>query len=251
VRRNVEQLLTALGARFDDVRPGVLLSRSRSIEEARAAFGDELSPDAIAMMGDTLRTLRDLLAAFPITRRIEAEVLALDLDRVADAVPTIREQMAEITAAAEKSDAVTKEAIGALSQNDAAIEDAIDPVVQRRLVADKLLVFGNFARTVVGAIASCGRTVGTEFGELVGKSWQAIKDELPKGIGAAARIAPLVGLVTLAGHIAGPIASVASAVPAFKPIADTLKNAIKEGLRGAPAGEAKDSPKGKRRGKGR
>lgn len=250
VFRNVERLLAALGTRFDDVTVGVLLSRSRSLEADLSAFSDQLFPDVIAMMDGTARTLRDLLAVFPKVRRIEAEVLALDLDRIADAVPTIREQMGAIKAAAEKSEAVTEEAIRALTQNDVAIEDAIDPVVQRRLVADKLLVIGNFARTVIGGIASCGRTVGTEFGELVGKSWQAIKDELPKGIGAAARIAPLVGLVTLAGVIAGPVASVASAVPAFKPIADTLKDAIKDGLKGAFIGEAKGNPKGKTRRKG-
>jgi hypothetical protein len=104
---SVERLLTALGTQFDDIRPGVLLSRSRSIEADRTAFGDELLPDTIAMMDDTARTLRDLLAAFPIVRRVEAEVLALDLDRSADAIPALREEMAAIKAAAEKSGAVT------------------------------------------------------------------------------------------------------------------------------------------------
>jgi hypothetical protein len=68
------------------------------------------------MMDGTARTLRDLLASFPIVRRIEAEVLALDLDRITDAIPGIREQMAAIKAAAEKSGAVTEEAIGVLTQ---------------------------------------------------------------------------------------------------------------------------------------
>jgi hypothetical protein len=246
VVNNVERLLTALGTQFDDLRPGVLLSRSRSLEADRAALGDELLPDIIAMMDGTARTLRDLLALFPRVRRIEAEVLALDLDRIADAIPAIREQMAAIKAAAEKSGAVTEEAIIALTQNDAAIEDATDPVVRTSLIADKLLVVGNFARAVIGGIASCGRRVGTELGELAGKSWQAIKDELPTGIGATARIAPLVGLVTLAGVIAGPAASVASIVPAFKPISEALKNAIKDGLRDTVDGKAKDKPKSKR-----
>jgi hypothetical protein len=58
-----------------------------------------LFPDIIAMMDGTARTLRDLLASFPIVRRIEAEVLALDLDRITDAIPGIREQMAAIKAA--------------------------------------------------------------------------------------------------------------------------------------------------------
>jgi hypothetical protein len=257
---SIGRLLTTLDARFDDLRPGVLLSRARSIEADRAAFSSddlrgELFPDAVAMIDDVLQTLRDLLAAFPTVRRIEAERLALDLDRNADAVPTIRELMDAIQSAAARSEAVTAEGVAALAQNDGAIKDATDPVVRTSLVADRLLVFRNFAGAVVGGIASYGRIAlsktGVELGELGSKSWRAIKDELPKGIGATARIAPLVGLVTLTGVIAGPVASVASAVPAFKPIADTLKNAIKYSLKDALTREAKDNPKGKRRGKDR
>jgi hypothetical protein len=86
----------------------------------------------------------------------------------------------------------------------------------------------------------------TELGELGGKSWRAIKDELPKGIGTAARIAPVIGLVTLAGVIAGPVGSIASVVPAFKPISDALKNAIRDGLKDTLAGKEKDKPNGKK-----
>jgi hypothetical protein len=198
------------------------------------------------MMDDTLQTLRDLMAAFPIVRRIEAEGLALHLDRTADAIPTIREQMDAIKAAAAQSGAVTEDAIVALAQNDAAIEDATDPVVRTSLIADKLLVVGNFGRAIVGGIASCGRTIGTELGELAGETWQAIKDQLPKGMGATARIAPLVGLVTLAGVIAGPAASVASMVPAFRPISKALRNAVKDGLKDRLAGKEKEKSKGKK-----
>ena len=246
VRSGVEQLLTALGTRFDDLRAGVLLSRSRSFEADRAAFGDELLPDTIAMMDDTAQTLRDLLASFPSVRRIEAEGLALRLDRSADAIPAIREQMDAIQTVAEKSGVVTADAIGALTQNDAAIEDATDPVVRTSLIADKLLVVGNFARAIVAGIASCGRTIGTEFGELAGETWRAIKDELPKGIGATARIAPPVGLVTLAGVIAGPAASMVSAVPAFRPISEALKKAFRDGLKDTRADKEKDKSKSKR-----
>jgi hypothetical protein len=136
-------------------------------------------------------------------------------------------------------------------KNDPAIEDATDPLLQTSLVADKLLVVGNFARAVGRGIAGGARTVGTELTELVGKSWEAIKNELPKGIGATARIAPLVGLVTLAGVIGGPPASIASVVPAFKPIADTLKTAVRDGLKDALLSGAKNDATRKGRGKSR
>jgi hypothetical protein len=116
---SVERLLSVLGNRFDDLRPGLLLSRSRSIEADRAAFADELFPDALALMDDTLQTLRDLLAAFPIVRTIEAEGLALQLDRNAEAIPAIQQEMDAVQAAAAQSEAVTKDALEALAQNDA------------------------------------------------------------------------------------------------------------------------------------
>jgi hypothetical protein len=242
---SVERLLTALGTRFDDLNAGVLLSRSRSIEADRAAFGDELFPDTIAMLDDTARTLRDLLASFPSVRRIEAEVLALDLDRHADAIPAIREQMAAIEAAAEKSYAVTAEAIGALTQIDAATEDAIDPIVQRSLVADKLLVFRNFAGAVIRAVASSGRgalaKAKTELGELSGDIWEEIRASLPKGAGMAARAVPPLALVGLAIWITDPVTGIAAAVAAFKPMAQILKGFARD----------EKAPKQPKRGKGR
>jgi hypothetical protein len=214
------------------------------------------------MIDDTLQSLRDLLGVFPIVRRIEAERLALDLDRHAESIPVIQTEMDAIKSAVEISDNVTADAVHALRQNDAAIEDALDGVVQRSLIADKLLVFRNFAGAVLGGIAIPGRGIagrvavglakaGTELSELGGKSWSAIKDEFPKGVGAAARVAPMVGLITLAGWIAGPVTGIASVVPAFKPIADTLKKVVTRDLKEALAGDAEDNPKSKARGKSR
>lgn len=73
VRDSIDGLLEALGENLDDVRPAVLLSRSRSIEAARKAFDleearRELTPDVIAMMDDTRQTLQDLMALLPIVR---------------------------------------------------------------------------------------------------------------------------------------------------------------------------------------
>ena len=208
VCNSVERLLTALGTRFDDLRPGVLLSRSRSLEADRAAFGDELLPDTIAMMDDTLQTLRDLLAAFPIVRRIENERLALDLDRNADTISAIQQEMDAVKVAAAQSGAVTEEAINALTHNDAAIEDAIDPVVRTSLIADNLLVLRNFASAVIGGIAGYGRLaiakVGPELTGLGGDIWQEIRGHLPNGVGLAVTLArytslPIISAIRICG----------------------------------------------------
>jgi class 3 adenylate cyclase len=224
VLRDVDRLLDSLGTTLEDVRPGVLLSRSRSIEAHRTAFEDELFPDAIAMIDDALHSLRDLLAVFPIVRRIEVERLALDLDRSADKIAGIREEMDAVNAAAAKSEAATEEAVAALSQNEAAIEEASDPVLRTSLVADQLLVLRNFGSAVAGGLAN----LRTELGDVSGKSWEAIKTELPKGVGAAARVAPMVALGVLAVYIAGPLAAISAAVPVFKPLANAIKRLTKE-----------------------
>ena len=185
-------------------------------------------PDTIAMMDDAARTLRDLLASFPTVRRIEAEVLALDLDRSADAVPTIREQMAAIKAAAIQSGAVTEEAVSALAQNDNAIEEATDPLVRTSLVADKLLVFRNFVGAVIGGLASYGSIAIAKaragLDELAGKSWEEVKNQLPKSIGATAALVPPFALVGLAVWLTDPVTGVAVTVATFKPMAKILKS---------------------------
>ena len=217
----IERLIAALGTSFDDLRPGVLLSRARSIEADRAAFDTveargELFADVFAMMDDTLQSVRDLLAVFPIVRRIEAERLALDLDRNAGAVPILRDRMAEIQSAAERSDAATDRSIDALAQNDAAIEEATDPVLRTSLVADKLLVVRNF-------LSAAASTLTKELSDLGGQSWAELKAGLPKGVGFAARAAPYMGLVAFTGWLAGPVASIAAVVPGFRGIASAFK----------------------------
>jgi hypothetical protein len=253
----VEMLLEALGTQFDDLRPGVLLSRERSIAADRAAFDTadgrgELFADAFAMLDDTTQTLRDLLAAFPIVRRIEAERLALDLDRNADAVPIIQEQMVAIEATAEKSDAVTEGTIVALTQNDAAIEDAIDLVVQSGLIADKLLVFRNFASAAIRGAASYGRgaiaKAGTEIAGVTGEVLKEVRARLPGAVGLAVTVAPLL---LLADQISDPYLRIGAVVPAFTPVASVLKKAIADSLKHVLTSEAKNKPKRKKRGESR
>ena len=55
----------------------------------------------------------------------------------------------------ERSEAVT-EGLSRPRAKRHAIEDATDPLVRTSLVADKLLVFRNFAGAVIGGIATYG-----------------------------------------------------------------------------------------------
>ena len=167
-----------------------------------------------------LQRLRDLLAAFPIVRRIETERLALDLDTHAESVPAIQTEMDAIQLAVRGPGAATADAVRALGQNDAAIEDAIDPVVERSLVADKLLVFRNFARAVIGGIAAHGWNAldkaGPELANLSGDVWKEVRACLPSGNGLAITVAPLF---ILADQIGDPYLRIGAAVPAVAPVA--------------------------------
>jgi hypothetical protein len=218
-RASIGRLLTALGTRFDDLRPALLLSHELSIAADRSAFSGELSADIIAMMDDVLQTLMYLLAAFPGVRPIEAARAALYLDRNPDAIPAVRQHMMAIKAAAEQAGVATEAAISALGYNDAAIEDAADPVERTGLIGHSLLICRNFVAAAIDAITRYGRKAGTEVGELVGNTWREIKNELPKGAGEAARAAPIIALVAFAGWCLGP----ASAITQFKPLAQMLK----------------------------
>lgn len=223
-------VMDILGVDFSDLRPGLLLSRTRSLEADRAAFDTEegraeLFPDALAMIDDVLLTLRDLLAAFPIVREIEIERLALDLDRISESVPAIRLHAEEIVEAAAESGGAWDRALAALRRIDPAIQASTgDPLLQRSLIADKLLVLRNFGGAVVGGLAHGGRIVTSELADLAGKSWQEIKSELPKGFGTAARISPLLLLATL---LAGSTGGIAASLPAFKPLATALRRVLR------------------------
>ncbi|MGA8760514.1 MAG: toll/interleukin-1 receptor domain-containing protein, partial [Stellaceae bacterium] len=190
VCESVQRLLDALGVPFDQLRPGVLLSRVRSLEADGAAFDTEdaraeLFPDAFARVADTVQTARDLLGLFPKVRQIEVERVALDLHRLPDALPAIEQRAHEIEEAAQKSGAVTPDAVRALAKNDAAIDAAANLVLRGSLVADKLLVVGNFARAVAGTGWARGLSVG---------------------LGMALTAAPLMAL---AYSMAGPVGALA------------------------------------------
>jgi hypothetical protein len=108
-------------------------------------------------------------------------------------------------------------------------------VVRTSLVADKVLVFRNFAGAVVGGIASYGRIAlskaGTELGELGGDIWKKIRAHLPDGVGLAVTVGPLF---LSADHISNPFLAIGAAVPALKPIASVLRCGFRRSRPGNP-----------------
>jgi len=239
VQRSVERLLDALATRFEDVRPGVLLSRSRSIEADRNAFDSEdarreLFPEAIAMVDDVLLSLQDLLAIYPIVRKIEAEHLALSIQRDATLLAAVTTEVEAIKEEARESEAVTKAAVAALKENDPEIEAARTIDVLAGLMADQLLVVRNFGSEAVSYVRKYGTSAtmalgagmgraSSELKELGGKSWEATKANLPDGVGAAARVLPVGLVIALLANIAGPVAGLAALSGGFKQLAQAIK----------------------------
>lgn len=94
VRVSAERMLAGLGETFTDVRPGIVLSRMRSMEAIREAFStdegrESLFPGAVAAIDDICLSGRDLLAVFPIVREIERQRLALGIERSSNSVNDI------------------------------------------------------------------------------------------------------------------------------------------------------------------
>jgi PTS system mannose-specific IIA component len=239
-RNSVDRLLDALGNRLESVRAGILLSRSRSIEADRNAFSSdearrELFPDAIAMMDDVLLSLQDLMAAYPLIRRIEAERLALAIQRDAQLIEAIQAETRIIKSEAESSDAVTARAAKALKETDPDIAEARDLEARASLVADQLLVVRNFASELLSAVrehgASLGtavtpglRSIGSELRDVGAKSWKETKTNLPPGVGITARLIPLALLVALLSQISQPLAGLAALVGSFGPLVKAIKD---------------------------
>lgn len=239
VRHSVQRLLEALGQQVQAVRPGVLLSRTRSIEADRYAFGNdegrkELFPDAMSLMDDLLLSLQDLLSVFPIVREIEAERLALSISEEGATIEEILNHASIIKQSAQGSEVVSSSAVAALKENDPEIEETKNQITRSRLVADQLLVIRNFASAVArlvddfstratAASKSVVESTKTEIGEVASESWSEIKKNFPRGVGTASRIAPIILLIALLGQVSAPLAGIAAAVAGFKPLVKAIK----------------------------
>lgn len=226
VKLSAERMLQGLGGEFADVRPGVVLSRMRSMEAIRDAFSTDegreaLFPGAVAAIDDICLSGRDLLSVFPIVREIERQRLALGIERSPEIINDLRVQAEVIQQVASSSDLVAQSAIEALSENDVEILQAETTDQEADLLADKLLVIRNFVSESVRWTVEGGV-------KLIDDTWQIIKPDFQEGMKAAAKIAPPLTIIALITSIAGPIAGLATLLHGdiFRPVSSAIKKIL-------------------------
>lgn len=216
VQRAIQRLVEALGKDFQEIRQGVLLSRSRTLDAIREAYDTEearkeLSPDLLAAIGDTSETLRDLLAMLPDVRKIEAERLAFEIQSSPYAVEAIQHlDTAFNKVVAASSEVMTPGAISATLVNDAEIREARRTDVKAKLLADAWLVKRNLVSAALGVVRYGGHLA------------RIARPNFESGVQDVARVAPMVGLATFLTLVAGPLGGVAALSGGFRPVLDAI-----------------------------
>ena len=221
VARSVNGLLDVLPAAVGDLRPGLFLSRTRSIEADAAAYGEpdaerELFPGAVAQILDLSETARDLQGCFPEIRNIEGERLALninpdDVDAVQRHVESIVEKaLAEGTVVDDSAKEALRTITAGADQDDASQD-------KQRLVGDRVLVVRNFLSPLFRLeIAS---KLASEITDVTRETWEKARpkfiDGLADGIGSTGRHLGIVGVSTLVGAILGPTAGLTMMAAGF------------------------------------
>lgn len=233
---SIKGLLDVLPDDISDLRPGLLRSRTRSLEADAIAYSEpkgelELFPGAVAIILDAVETSRDLQGCYPQIRDIEAEIVAIgiepdktqqvadDLDKISEAISTYEEI----------SDQDSLKAINTV--RSIADENAPANVRQKR-VAEYALVVRNFLSMLVrvgidNAFTRASKKFSSDAWE---KARPRVVDGVADGIGSMAKPATIVSVAALIGVIFGPIAGVAAAAAGFGKI-DRLMQLAHEWLK--------------------
>ncbi len=241
VLKTVERLQDALGKHISDVRSGILLSRTRSLEadvaqydtdEARA----EMAPDALSMLRDLMESVGDLKGAIPDIAEIEAARLALQL-----ADGNVKRALTETNAivdAAEYSVLVDQSSLTALrmtdpdigevneiietSTNDVVVADAIKQ--RAKLVSQKLLDVRNFTASILKPLQSESIRFLKDSGSNARKGTLTA---IEKGTEKAVTGVVIGGLAMLVATFAGPFAGLAVLVASFTPLGNKVEEVRK------------------------
>ncbi len=220
----IRRLSEALACELDDIRPGLVLSRMRSVQAIRDAFGRDdhkelLLPDAIAMIDDVCLTGQDFLATFPIVRRIERERLALGIEKTPDILEGLQAQTEAVQREAAASEVVASGAVEALTQTEPDIKQATTLEQRADLLGDKLLIIRNFVSEAVRSATRKGASAATDVWEIIGPDFEV-------GARTAARMLPPLAVIALITAIAGPVAGIAGLLRGdlFRPIQKVVGN---------------------------
>lgn len=202
------RLLSSLSSGFNNVRPGVVQSRLRTIESIRSAYDtddgrDQTFPDFRAMIDDVWLSGQDYLVQFPEIREIERQRVALEVERSPASINVLATQISRIKTLATESDILTEDALNALTDVLPQIASAISVEEKINLLGDSILTARNFLSAAIRGVTTTGKSGAVWL-------WGTVKDDLTNGIQSAARVLPTFAVVALFIHLAGPVGEIAA-----------------------------------------
>lgn len=235
-RETIEHLLKTLGDDVDDVRPGDLLMRLRSVQADVTSYDTaearkELFPDAISQIQDVWLSLDDFVSLYPSITKMNAAALALKIQ--GRDINRVREFLADIRNQSLNSDAVGSSTKGALEYAETEIEQAgetaattLDDDVRARaiereaeLVALQAIDYRNYVSAALKPFSNAGKWAMGEASDIGRDSWKEIKKGIPRGAGKIAEAIPKLALSGLVTALAGPVAGLAALLGTFDPLA--------------------------------
>lgn len=215
----IDRFILEMGTSISDVRPGRLLSRSRSLDAdlamlATAEYRNEMTMDAQVLLRDVADSVSDLRAIIPALLQHETEKLAREI--VSVGMNEIQQSLDSVVVEARISEVVDVTAIEAFEMADIDIvevktvfrETSIEAVqaeaeiAQSRLLATKSLDIRAFSLTLLKGLAS-------ETGKYVYEAGGRVRKGSLSGIEETAKILPKAGLAILAANLLGPFAGLA------------------------------------------
>jgi Leucine-rich repeat (LRR) protein len=241
VKDTIDRLIVDLGASVEDVAPGKLLMRSRSLDADVAAYDTpearrEIAEDALAQVIDVATSVADLKGCYPALTRLEAARVAQDL--LTKDVGATLEQMSEIRDVAAAAEIVDPSAVEALKVGEPEIEHANDIIADKEvadavrvvatekraeIAAQMLLDHRNFVASVLKTAAGLlektkgpSAAVAKGLAGVASKTLKQFEKKAPEPL-SDAMVATAVG--ALAGLVLGPTVGLAAFLATYKPLA--------------------------------
>lgn len=208
MKASVDALRRSLPTQVAELHPGVLRLRAGSLHADATAYlsadsDGELAADALAGLIDLSETLRDLQGCFPALRKLDAEIMALNL-KPGDAAAAKR-QLDALTETAAASPMVDDSAVEGLRTLSAiAAEDAPESVRTTRVAGYTLtlrnLVSLALREALSGAVAGM-KGAGATAASMAGAGGRKLVEIAPNAV--------IVGSTALVWEMYHPVAALA------------------------------------------